>query len=139
MSSFSMVLLEEGVEVELPTSLSEALGLLDQVVPTFSCNNYGYQIGTINRAQLGSNWGLSVALIDKTNNQTVDEPVGCVELEKVDECRVNFKVPPRSQQEFPGMSKFDWDGKLYGSFIYQMLNTLYDRQLIDLPGRLPQV
>ena len=37
------------------------------------------------------------------------------------------------------MSKFDWDGKLYGSFIYQMLNTLYDRQLIDLPGRLPQV
>ena len=58
MSSFSMVLLEEGVEVELPTSLSDALGLLDQVVPTFSCNNYGYQIGTINRAKLGSNWGL---------------------------------------------------------------------------------
>ncbi|MEC9309977.1 MAG: hypothetical protein VX966_10815 [Chloroflexota bacterium] len=139
MSSFSMVLLEEGVEVELPTSLSDALGLLDQVVPTFSCNNYGYRIGTINRAQVGSNWGLSVTLVDQATNQAVDEPVGCVELEKLDEHKVSFKIPPRAQQQFPGMSRLDWDGKLYGSFIYQMLNTLYDRNLIELPGRLPQV
>jgi hypothetical protein len=134
-----MVLLEEGVEVELPTSLSDALGLLDQVVPTFSCNNYGYRIGAINRAQLGSSWGLSVTLVDQDTDKVVDEPVGCVELEKLDEHKVSFKVPPRSQQQFPGMSLLDWDGRLYGSFIYQMLNTLYDRKLIDLPGRLPQV
>ena len=139
MSSFSMVLLEEGVEVELPTSLSDALGLLDQVVPTFSCNNYGYSIGTSNRAQVGSNWGLSVTLVDQATNEAVDEPVGCVELEKLDEHKVSFKIPPRAQQQFPGMSRLDWDGKLYGSFIYQMLNTLYDRDLIELPGRLPQV
>ena len=139
MSSFSMVLLEEGVEVELRTSLSEALVLLDQVVPTFSCNNYGYRIGTINRAQLGSKWGLSVTLVDQTTDQAVDEPVGCVELEKLNEHKVSFKVPPRGQQQFFGMNRLDWDGKLYGSFIYQMLNTLYDRKLIDLAGRLPQV
>jgi hypothetical protein len=35
------------------------------------------------------------------------------------------------------MSKFDREGELYGSFIYQMLNLLYQRKLIELPGVLP--
>jgi hypothetical protein len=139
MSSFGMVLLEEGVEMELPTSLSDALGLLDQVVPTFSCQQYSYQLGTVNRAKLGTSWGLWVKLVDSQTNQVFDEPVGCVELEKIDNHKVNFKVPPRAEQDFPGMNKFDWDGQLYGSFIFQILNTLHDKKLIELPGVLPKI
>ncbi len=139
MSSFSMVLLEEGVEMELPISLSDALGLLDQVVPTFSCEQYGYQLGTVNRAKLGSNWGLWVKLVNMQTNEVFEEPVGCIELEKVDDNKVNFKVPPRAEQNFPGMNKFDWEGQLYGSFIYQMLNALYEKKLIELPGVLPKI
>jgi hypothetical protein len=132
-----MVLLEEGVEMELPASLSEALGILDEVVPTFSCHHYGYQVGSVNRAKLGSNWGLWVKLVDRRNNEILSEPVGCIELEKIDDNRVNFRVPARAEQDFPGMSKFDHEGELYGSFIYQMLNLLHQRKLIQLPGVLP--
>ena len=137
MSTFSMVLLEEGVEMELPASLSEALELLDEVVPTFSCQHYGYQVGSVNRARLGRNWGLWVKLVDRRTNEALAEPVGCIELEKIDDNKVNFRVPARAQQDFPGMSKFDHEGELYGSFIYQMLNLLHQRKLIELPGVLP--
>jgi hypothetical protein len=139
MSSFSMVLLEEGVEMELPTSLSNALGLLDQVVPTFNCEHYGYQVGSVNRAKLGSNWSLWVKLVDLQTRQVLEDPVGCVDLERIDDGKVNFRVPPRAEQDFPGMAKFDWNGQYYGSFIYQMLNTLHERELIKLPGLLPKI
>ena len=139
MSAFSMVLLEEGVEMELPTSLSGALGLLGEVVPNFSCFQYGYQLGNVTRAKIGSNWSLWVKLVDLNTNKVFEEPVGCVDLEKINDEKVNFKVPPRAEQDFPGMGKFDSDGQLYGSFIYQMLNTLHERELIKLPGLLPTI
>ena len=137
MSTFSRVLLEEGVEIEIPIGLSEALGLLDAVVPTFSCQQFGYQVGTVNRAKLGSSWGLWVKLVNQQTNDVLEDPVGCVELEKIDDNKVNFRVPARAEQDYHGASKFDGDGQLYGSFIYQMLNSLHDRKLIDLPGVLP--
>ena len=112
MSSFSMVLLEEGVEMEIPIGLSEALGLLDEVVPTFSCQQYGYQVGTVNRAKLGSSWGLWVKLVNQQTNNVVEDPVGCVELEKIDDNKVTFRVPARAEQNYPGMSEFDGEGQL---------------------------
>ncbi len=137
MTAFSMVLLEEGLEADLPISLSNMLGLLDKVVPGFHHNNYGYQLASVSRARLGSRWDLSVKLVDNRTRQVYEEPVGCVEVEKTGNESVNFRVPPRSEQDFPGMAKFDWDGAYYGSFIYQMINILNDRGLMQLPGRLP--
>ena len=139
MSSFSMVLMEQGVEMELPIEMSEFITMLDGLVPTFICEKYSYRLGTVNRATLGSNWDLSVKLVHMETNQVFEEPVGCIELEKLDQSRVNFRIPPRAQQDFPGMSKFDWDGQYFGSFIYQMLNTLHNKELIQLPGQLPQI
>ena len=139
MSSFSMVLLEQGVEMELPIEMSEFITMLDGLVPTFTCEEYSYQLGTVNRATLGSNWDLSVKLVHLGTNQVFEEPVGCIELEKLDQDLVNFRIPPRAEQDFPGMSKFDWDGQYFGSFIYQMLNTLHNKELIQLPGLLPQI
>lgn len=137
MTAFSMVLLEEGIESDLPISLSNMLGLLDKVVPHFHHNGHGYQLASVSRARLGSRWDLSVKLVNHTTHQVYAEPVGCLEVEKTGNDSVNFRVPPRAEQDFPGMSKFDRDGAYYGSFIYQMLNTLHDRGLIQLPGRLP--
>ncbi len=139
MSSFSMVLLEQGVEMELPIEMSEFITMLDGLVPTFTCEEYSYQLGTVSRAKLGSNWDLSVKLVHLETNQVFEEPVGCIELEKLDQDLVNFRIPPRAEQDFPGMSKFDWDGQYFGSFIYQMLNTLHNKELIQLPGLLPQI
>jgi hypothetical protein len=139
MSSFSRVLLEEGVEMELPIDLSGALGILDEAVPTFSCERFGYQVATVTRAKLGSSWALWVKIVDQVTGQVFPEPVGCIDLEKVDQFSTNFKVPARVDQDFPGMEKFDNDGRLYGSFIFQMLNHLHERELIRLPGLLPTV
>ncbi len=60
MSSFSMVLLEQGVEMELPIDMSEFITMLDGLVPDFTCEEYSYQLGTVNRATLCRNWDLSV-------------------------------------------------------------------------------
>jgi hypothetical protein len=50
---------------------------------------------------------------------------------------VNLKVPPRLEQTVHGADAADWDGKLFGSFVSQLLNSLHTRQLIELPGMLP--
>ena len=57
MSTFSMVLVEEGIEADLPINLSNMLGLLDQVVPNIEHNNFGYQVASVSRASLRSRWG----------------------------------------------------------------------------------
>ena len=44
MSSFSMVLLEEGVEMELPISMSAFISMLDGLVPNFACEGHEYQL-----------------------------------------------------------------------------------------------
>ena len=52
---------------------------------------------------------------------------------------VSVSIPPRREQTVPGPDAADWDGKLFGAFAFQLLNSLYDRGLIDLPGVLPKM
>ena len=137
MSTFALVLVEEGIEADLPINLSNMLGLLDQIVPKIEHNNFGYQLASVSRARLGSRWELNVKLVDLRNNRVYEEPVGCIEVQKTAEDTVNFRVPPRSEQDYPGMAKLDFDGVYYGSFCCEMINHLYDLGLMQLPGRLP--
>ena len=137
MTAFSMVLVESGIEADLPISLSNMLGLLDQAVPKIEHNNFGYQLASVSRATLGSRWELNVKLVDRRNNRVYEEPVGCIEVLKTANDTVNFRIPPRAEQDYPGMAKLDYDGAYYGSFCCHILNTLHDRGLMELPGRLP--
>jgi hypothetical protein len=137
MTAFSMVLVEEGIEADLPINLSNMLGLLDQVVPNIEHNNFGYQLASVSRASLRSRWELNVKLVDLRNNKVYEEPVGCLEVQKTSNDTVNFRIPPRAEQDYPGMARLDYDGVYYGSFCCQMINFLYDRGLMQLPGRLP--
>ena len=137
MSTFAMVLVEEGIEADLPINLSNMLGLLDKLVPGIVHNNYGYQLASVSRARLGSRWELNVKLVDRQSGRVFEEPVGCIEVQKTGEDTVNLRVPARAEQDYPGMAKLDWDGVYYGSFCCQLINCLYDRGLMKLPGRLP--
>ena len=83
MSSFSMVLLEEGVEMELPVSMSEFISLLDGLVPNFTCEGREYQLGVVSRANLGSNWDLTVNLVNSQTKEVFSDAVGCIELESL--------------------------------------------------------
>ena len=139
MSSFTMVLLEEGVEMELPVDLSEAISILDQEVPWFACEGYGYELASVSRAQLGSRWDLLVKLSILATKEVIPSPVGRIELEKLDNRSARLRIPPRAEQDYPEAMEFDPDGRYYGSLISQTLNALHRKQLIDLPGVLPLV
>ena len=136
MSSFSLVLLEEGVEVEIPGDLSKVITLLDQEVPKFSYNEYRFELRST-RAQLGSRWDLVINSVDPANAGTAPAPIGRIELETLDESSVVFRIPPRPVESFEDVNCFDRSGRLYSSFIYQILNAFQGHKLIELPGVIP--
>ena len=137
MSSFARVLLEEGVELELPVDLGELISLLDRVVPRFTCEKYGYQLATVTRAQLGSRWHVLVKLADRATERMLDAPVGCIEMDKLENGKVRFRIPPRAEQDYPGIKELDPQGRFYGALIFYLLNTFQNNKLIELPGVLP--
>ena len=136
MSSFAVVMLEEGVEVELPTDLSAVITILDKEVPYFSCEGYGYSV-TAGKATLGKRWDLMVNSVDHANRALAPAPLGRVELEKLDGEFVQLRFPSRTEQEVPEARESDPDGRIFGSFIFQTLNALQRHNLIELPGVLP--
>ena len=138
MSSFTAVMLEEGVEVELPTDLSGVIAILDREVPYFSCEGHGYAV-IPGRGALGKRWDMMVKSIDHANRELPPAPLGRMELERLDSNFVQLRFPPRSEQEVREVDRLDRDGRYYGSFIYQTLNALQRHKLIELPGVLPTV
>lgn len=136
MSSFTMVLLEDGVEMEIPTDLSGIISFLDREVPKFSFQGHGYSLAP-GKATLGSRWDMVVESIDYGREGLPLTPVGRIVLEKLDDGFVQFSVPPRAEQKNPDILRSDPDGRFFGSFIFQTLNALGRHKLIDLPGVLP--
>ena len=50
---FSEVLLEQGVDVELPVGMEDVLGILDDEIPNIPVENKSYRIASVNRASIG--------------------------------------------------------------------------------------
>lgn len=138
MSSFTMMMLEDGVEVELPTDLSEIIKILDSEVPHFSCEGHGYTV-TAGKCTLGKRWELMIKFYDHAHQVPSPLLIGRVELEKLEAGLVQLRIPPRVEQDISTADEFDRDGKIFGSFIYQTLNTLQRHNLLKLPGILPTV
>ena len=136
MSSFSLVLVEEGVEVEIPGDLTSVVSLLDEEVPWFSHAGHEYQL-TPGRTELGVRWDLSIKLINSVHRDRDRPTVGHIELEAQDPGEVVFRIPPRNRESFAEYSEFDPAGNFLGSFIFQTLNMLQKKELITLPGPLP--
>lgn len=136
MSSFTHVLLEEGVEVELPAGLSDVIAMLDEDVPGYSCQGYGYRIAPA-KWQIGSRWDLIIRSVNPARSDMAFAPVGRLEVERLDQDMVLFRIPPLFEQQSEDVANFDSDSRLFGSFVYQVLNSFQRRQLIDLPGPLP--
>ena len=86
---------------------------------------------------LGKRWDLVINAMDPDMEGQPLFPLGRIEIEPDGEGMVNLKVPPRIEQTVHGEDAADWDGKLFGSYISQLLNSLHSRKLIDLPGALP--
>ena len=139
MTGFTAFLLEQGIEAQLPIGLTESLGLLDQVVPTFSHNDRGYLVAAVSRGQLGSRWELAVKVTDPASGEPIDDqPVGFVHLSRVDADTTEFVIPPRTPEGGIDMAHFDGEGQYFGAFIFQAINALVERDLMELPGAMPR-
>ena len=139
MSSFSMVLLEGGVDVEVDVDFAEMTSILDAEVPRYTCGQFGFTV-TPGRGEIGRQWIFMVSAFpfDQPRQQPLI-PLGRMEVEVTIDGSISISIPPRIEQTVLGEDAADWDGKLFGAFVFQLLNSLYDRKLIDLPGILPKV
>lgn len=136
MSSFTMSLLEDGVDVVIASDLSTLVSLLDKEVRSLFYGGHGYAL-TSGKGTVGARWEMLVKTVSLAGSRAAPHPVGRIELEKQEDGSVQFKIPPRAEQKVPEAQETDPDGRLFGAFIYQMLNVLKRHQLIDLPGELP--
>lgn len=139
MTGFTAFLLEQGIETQLPISLNETLGLLEETVSTFSHDGHGYLLAAVSRGQLGARWELAVKVTDPATGQPIsDEPVGFVHAINAGTDATDFVIPPRTPEGGIDLAHFDAEGAFFGAFIFQMINTLTERNLMELPGSMPR-
>ena len=136
MTSFAMDLLGDGVDVEFPAELELVIGMLDQEIPWFSCDGYGYCLGSA-KGTIGNSWEVLIKLANAVTHEVLPHTLGRVILEKGDSGMMRLRVPPRSEEQQSEPTEFDEDGRFYGSFVSQVLNTCQRYNLIELPGALP--
>ena len=136
MSSFAMFLLEGGVDVEVAVDFAGIASLLEEESGRFSCGEYIYKVRA-GKGTLGQRWDLVINAMDPNMEGQPLFPLGRIEIEPEGDGMVNLKVPPRIEQTVHGEDAADWDGRLFGSYVSQLLNSLASRQLIELPGALP--
>lgn len=136
---FGRFLIDEGVEVELPMDLSKAVDMLDKEVRNFAYDGYIYKLGGY-AGTMHSQWKMSVQATDKATNWELPSPIGYVHVGKDENTSTTLlKIPPRLEWHRDRQDLSDLEAKLFTSFIFQLLNMLQDKKLIDLPGKLPMV
>ena len=139
MTGFTSFLLEQGVEAELPIGLNETISMLGETVPGFAHKGHGYLLAAVSRGQLGSRWELAVKVTDAATGQPIsDQPVGFVHAAKAGRDTTDFVIPPRTPDGGIDLGHFDAEGEYFGAFIFQMINALAERDLMELAGAMPR-
>ncbi len=133
-------LINSGIELELRADMDKLRSFLDNEVPNFACDGYGYQI-RFWKGDMNSEWKLLVKPRDMsstTSSTTLLGPsVGLIEIEKLGDDSISLKIPPRDQWANSKTKAFDEEGTFYASFIFQLLNALQSKGFVELPGPLP--
>ena len=136
MSSFAMFLLEGGVDVAVAVDFAGITSLLEEETARYSCGEYIYKVSP-GKGTIGQCWNLVVNAMDPNMEGQPLFPLGRLEIEPIGVGEVNLRVPPRIEQRVLGEDAADWDGKLFGSYVSQLLNSLHARKWIELPCALP--
>ena len=134
--SLGRLLLEQGLEVELKADMKDIIAFLDEEVPSFSHDGYGFRMSSL-RGVAGSEWKIMVNTWDRGNDGDLGPPVGLLEVDEMEGGGISFKMPPRDRWEDGRATDFDEEGDFYASFVFQLLNAFQGRGLINLPGQLP--
>jgi len=131
-----MFLLEGGVDVAVAVDFDRVASLLEEETARYSCGEYIYKVRA-GKGTLGRRWDLVINAMDPNMEGQPLFPLGRIEIEAEGDGMVNLRVPPRIEQTVHGEDAADWDGRLFGSYVSQLLNSLASRRLINLPGALP--
>ena len=139
MTGFTAFLLEQGIETQLPINLNDTLSMLQETVPTFSHDGHRYLLAAVSRGQLGARWELVVKVTDPDTGQPIsNQPVGAVHASNAGFDATDFVIPPRTPDGGIDLDHFDAEGTYFGAFIFQIMNALVERQLMELPGTMPR-
>ena len=133
---FGQFLLEQGVELKLNADLDDVLDFVDKEIPSFTCGDFGYRIIS-GKGIIGSEWKLLVKPRELKSLKTLDNTVGHLVIEHMENGDMMFKVPPRAEWHQGQDRPSDQDTKLFSSFIFQTLNVFQKRGYIKLPGAVP--
>ena len=129
-------LINSGIELELNADMDGLRSFLDTEVPNFVCDGYGYQI-RFWKGDMDSEWKLLVRPRDLSSTSLFGPSVGLIEIERLENGGISFKIPPRDEWANSKTKAFDEEGTFYASFIFQVLNALQSKGFVELPGPLP--
>ena len=130
-------LINSGIELELNADMDGLRSFLDTEVPNFVCDGYGgYQI-RFWKGDMDSEWKLLVKPRDLSSTSLFGPSVGLIEIERLENGGISFKIPPRDEWANSKTKAFDEEGTFYASFIFQVLNALQSKGFVELPGPLP--
>ena len=86
---------------------------------------------------MDSEWKLLVRPRDLSSTSLFGPSVGLIEIERLENGGISFKIPPRDEWANSKTKAFDEEGTFYASFIFQVLNALQSKGFVELPGPLP--
>ena len=122
-------LLEEGVEMKLKANIFEFIATLDDEVPYFAYDGYGYRISSLKGIQ-GTQWRLVVKPRHRASATDLTPTVGLIEVDKMRRGRVKFRIPPRDSWAGDEDRAFDEGGLFLASFVSQLVSALQNRGFV---------
>ena len=131
--SLANVLLHEGAELDLETDMSEVMSTLEDEVPKFRCDGYGFQVVPLDGV-LGSSWRLLVNLRGKQFTAELPPRVGLIEVNKQEPWTVNLRVIPRDPWRDDQAMSYGEEGRFFASFVFQLVDVFRSKSYFHLAG-----
>tara|TARA_B100001245_G_C22853565_1_gene410326 strand:+ start:733 stop:1140 length:408 start_codon:yes stop_codon:yes gene_type:complete len=132
---FHEFLIENGMDVQLKADMSDVLGILDKDVGSFQYDGGSFKLTSFNGVP-GSVWKMMVKFVDVGSEFREESDIGYIEVSKINDGQTNLLIPPRSAWDNNNGER-EKQAHRFASFAGQLINSLQERHLTDLPGTLP--
>jgi hypothetical protein len=130
---YELFLVEQGVEIDVEADMDEVVRILDREVSNFGTDTRRFKL-EVGKATLGREWQMVVRPLDTLSGRPLNDSLGFVTVTKVDDNTIQVRIPPKAEWE---PSPFDEEGRLFTSFILQLVEAFRQLGWISLPGPLP--
>lgn len=133
---FHEFLIENGIDVQLKADMGDVLEVLDNGVDSFQYDGGAFKLTSFNGVP-GSVWKMMVKFVDVSRDFREESDIGYIEVSKIKDGRTNLLIPPRSAWDNNNNREKEKQAHRFASFAGQLINSLQEKHLTDLPGTLP--